>query len=64
MSNDVYVRLTPLFSKILAENSPEFAEFMDKRDQILVQLQKAQYGCIESAKFWYKTISSLMIKAG
>ena len=64
MPNDVYVRLTPPVSKILAENNPEFAEFMDKRDQILVHLQIAQYGCIESTKLWCKTISSLMIKAG
>jgi hypothetical protein len=64
MPNDVFVKLTPLISKILADNHPQFAQFIDKRNQILVKLKKAQYGCIESAKLWYKTISSLMIKSG
>jgi hypothetical protein len=64
MPNDVFVKLTPLVSKILAEDHPQFAQFLDKKDQILVKLNKAQYGCIESAKLWYKTISSVMIKSG
>ena len=64
MPNNVYVKLTSLVSKILAKNHPEFARFIDDRNQILVQLKKAQYGCIESAKLWYKKISSVMIKAG
>jgi hypothetical protein len=60
----VHVKLTKLVSEILAKEHVEFKKYLDEKNQITVQLQKGQYGCIESAKLWYNTISKFLKSKG
>jgi hypothetical protein len=60
----VHVKLTKLVSEILAKEHNEFKKHLDEKNQITVQLQKGQYGCIESAKLWYNTISKFLKSKG
>ena len=64
MQQDVYIKLEPLISDILIERDSSFSKYLDQKGEILVKLNKALYGCVESAKLWYNTISGKFISMG
>jgi len=67
MVEDVLVYLRKEVAIILVERDPSYAKFIEPNGQILVELDKALYGCIESSKLWYEhfkgTLESLGYKA-
>jgi hypothetical protein len=67
MVQDVFVYLSKEVATILVERDPSYAKFVEPNGQILVKLDKALYGCIESSKLWYEhfkgTLESLGYKA-
>ena len=52
----VYMKLNKQISELVCEVDPNFKEYKDKNHEIIVKLRKALYGCIQSAKLWYKHI--------
>ena len=54
----IMVRLSNLESKLLCQIKPEYEEFRDKDGTIVMHLDKALYGCLESAKAWYNKLRS------
>jgi histone deacetylase 1/2 len=51
-------------SNIIIDIAPRYKQFQRQDGTILVLLKRAIYGCLESAKLWYKLISSILIKDG
>ena len=49
----VHVRLDAALARLLALLDNSYAEFMETDGTLTVQLDKALYGCIESAALWY-----------
>ena len=49
----VHMRLDPLISGLMIRLCNDYARFADERGCIVVRLQKALYGCIESAALWH-----------
>jgi hypothetical protein len=64
MKDDVYVYLQKEVADILIKQDPSFVQYIDYKGQVLVKLKKGQYGCIESARLWYNTISAKMVALG
>ena len=64
MPNEVLVRLQPVLAKLLCARDPSFIPFLDERGSMIVRLNKAQYGCVESARLWYNTLSSYLVSQG
>ena len=64
MPNTVHVILNEIVSNVLCQRDPTFNQFKDIKGRVLVKLLKGQYGCIESAKLWYNTISNFLTKCG
>ena len=72
----VYVKLDRVMARILSEvdDDSEFThlyeELLQEEDKelqqgtIIVELDEALYGCIQSARAWYDTFSSALIKLG
>jgi hypothetical protein len=56
----ITMRLDPLLSQILTELDIDFQTFVQSDGTILVELQKALYGCVESARLWYEALSSYL----
>lgn len=56
--------LEPLLARILCAHRPEYSKFLRDDGSMVVQLTKALYGCIESAKLWYDTLRSFLIEIG
>jgi len=64
MPNEVLVRLQPVLAKLLCARDPSFIPFLDDKGSMIVRLNKAQYGCVESARLWYNTLSSFLVSQG
>jgi len=56
---DVDSEFTHLYEELLQEEDEEL-----QQGTIIVELDKALYGCIQSARAWYDTFSSALIKLG
>jgi hypothetical protein len=61
---EVLVLLDPLIATILAKYAPEVKPFMNEKGELVVKLNSALYGCVESAKRWYLEISSYLESIG
>jgi hypothetical protein len=62
--HEVFVKLDPLMAAILVRLRPEYKKFLRPDGTMLVQLKKALYGCIESAKLWYEHITGTLERFG
>ncbi len=49
---------------LLVEVKPEWRRYVGKNDTIVVQLERALYGLIESAKLWYEEFSAYLKQLG
>ena len=58
------MRLDAKLAMILTKIRPDYAPFLDKDGTMVVQLDKALYGCVESAKLWYDHLSNTLIQMG
>jgi hypothetical protein len=64
MKADVYMTLDKQISTIACLIEPGWARYKNKDDTLLVKLDKALYGCIESAQLWYEELSGFLISLG
>ncbi|NDF27739.1 MAG: hypothetical protein EB153_09375 [Nitrosopumilaceae archaeon] len=51
-------------AEILIEMDPSYADYREPDGRILVQLNKALYGCPESGKLWYDCVTTFLKKIG
>jgi hypothetical protein len=63
MGKPVYMRIDKRLSQMLVELFPDVYQ-LDTDGCIYVKLEKALYGCVESAKLWYDEISSTLLALG
>ena len=61
---NVYMRLDSTMSKMMCSIDSEHAKYQDSKGCIVVRLDKALYGCVESAALWYEDLSSCLAEAG
>jgi hypothetical protein len=57
---DVIMELDPLLAKMLAKIAPEVIPSIDEKGKLLVKLDKALYGCVQSAKLWYDKLTGAL----
>ena len=60
----LYMSIEPDVANEIIRQDGTFAPFQRTNGTLVVQLNKALYGCIESAKLWYQEIASTLIKHG
>jgi len=59
-----FMYVQPELVKILLDINPGYAKFIDDKGRMLVQIEKAMYGLVQSAKLWFDTITGVLKKAG
>jgi hypothetical protein len=68
MEGEVFMWIPEPIASVLCEREPSFKPFLHTNKQgqgrVLVQLLKAQYGCVESARLWYEHISKAIMEQG
>ena len=60
----VHMRLDRVISELMTRLQPAYAEYLDHRGSIVVRLQRALYGCMESAALWHEHLSGTLIEQG
>jgi len=61
---EVLMRLDRTMSAILVKIKPEYKKFLCDDGTMVVRLDKALYGCVESAKLWYEELSGTLLDLG
>jgi Reverse transcriptase (RNA-dependent DNA polymerase) len=61
---DVYMSLDRTMSELLIRLRPDYNKYQDSRECVTVMLDRAPYGCVESAALWYENLSSTMASLG
>jgi hypothetical protein len=59
--HEVLMRLDAKLAMILTKIRPDYVPFLDKDGTLVVQLDKALYGCVESARLWYDHLRNTLI---
>ena len=52
----VHMRLDKNMTSIMVKLSPGYSKYVDNRGCVVVRLDKALYGCVESAALWYENL--------
>ena len=52
----VHMRLDRNMTSIMTRLSPRYSQFVDHKGCVVVRLDKALYGCVESAALWYENL--------
>ena len=60
----VLVRLDPISARILCQIDSEYSKYLLQDKSMIVKLNKALYGCVESARLWYEHLKSVMLRIG
>jgi len=61
---DVHMTLEPAIAKIIVKLAPSYAPYIRNNGTVIVQLDRALYGLVESAKLWYQNLSSTLNSLG
>lgn len=63
-THKVYMWLQPVIAQVVVSICPKHSRYLTKGGSMLVRLDRALYGCIESAKLWFEHLSTTLIKEG
>ena len=60
----VYMRLDKVMAGMMVEIDPSYGGYVDEKGCIVVVLDKALYGCVQSASLWYENLRRTMERYG
>jgi hypothetical protein len=60
----VHMRLDPAMAKMLVKIAPEYSPFLEPSGSMVVELDKALYGCVEASLLWFKDLRSKLVAHG
>ena len=60
----VFMKIDPLVTAILSQLDATYTQYMDASGGVTVKLDRALYGCVESAVLWYRDLKSTLEDAG
>ena len=61
---NIYMRLDKYISNLMCDLDSTYSNFINKNGNIIVKLNKALYGCLQSGQLWYLNIKETLINFG
>ena len=61
---EIYIEVDQFVTSYLQKYKPEMQPFVDDTGRLVLKLEKALYGCIQSARLWYSTLSTFLESLG
>ena len=61
---EVLVALDSLFVALLIQIDPSYRKFLNDKQEMVVKLKKALYGCLQSARLWFELLVKELIGFG
>jgi hypothetical protein len=59
-SHNITMRLNKIIASELCEVVPDYREYLRNDGSMVVKLERALYGCVESARLWYNTLRKVL----
>ncbi len=56
----MFVELDPWIMQVLLRLKPDYETCVDKRGKMVARLDKAFYGCVQSARLWYEKLKAVL----
>jgi hypothetical protein len=60
----VHVRLNKIMAAILIKIDPSYESFLEANGTLVVELDKALYGCVEAAALWHRDLCRTLLEFG
>jgi Reverse transcriptase (RNA-dependent DNA polymerase) len=60
----VHMRLDSMMTELLLKIDPSYAVYLEPRGTVVVELDKALYGCVEAAALWYDDLKKTIQRDG
>ena len=60
----VHMRLNATIAKLLIQLDPKYEKFVEPSGCIVVELDKALYGCVEASLLWFRDLSATILRMG
>ena len=60
----VHMRLDRNMTNMMIKLAPQYSQFVDHKGCVMVRLDKALYGCVESAALWYGNLKECLSSLG
>jgi hypothetical protein len=60
----ILMELDPTVAQLMIQLDPTYKNFLRPNGTIIVELEKALYGCIQSGKLWYDRLTKVLIDDG
>ena len=64
MLDVIFMRLDAQVSEIICELDARYLQYLNEKGELIVQLKKALYGCIQSSYLWYECLKAALIQFG
>jgi hypothetical protein len=64
MTDSVYMMLDKKLADQFVRMYPEHRQYLTPNGKLIVKLEKALYGCVQSALLWYKCLSKALCEIG
>ena len=61
---EVYLKVYKLLTSILSQIDPSIEPFVDEKGESVFRLNRALYGCVQSAVQWHKEITGFLVSIG
>ena len=61
---EVFMKVDKLFTTILSKIDPTLKPFIDEKGESVFRLNRALYGCVQSALQWHKEITGFLVSIG
>ena len=61
---EVLMELDPFCVRLLLKIAPQLLPYVDSRGKMVCRLDKALYGCVQSAKLWYGKMKQTLLNLG
>jgi len=59
-----YIEMDSHLVSLAKQMDPTLESFVDKRGKLVMRLDKALYGCVQSARLWYDHLAEVLCKMG
>ena len=63
-NQNLYMRIDSTLAAILVDLDESYKDYLLDDGSLIVKLEKALYGCIESAKLWYELLAETLVEYG
>ena len=61
---EILVKLDKINSQLLCQLRPDYKRFLTNSEELIVKLDKALYGCVQSARLWYNNFTAFLLSIG